>query len=294
MIELNDGGVNFMMESSIYAPLWIMYPNIPNGSIGWRMGYGESYAMEQYRWFSKLSDEEKREYTEKFPMPKVWERREANIFRKDKYWTLKWNKDGKPEYGLDDLISDYNKNKNIDFLFFWGHHNNNSEITKSCFSQWYPSEFHIGINKYLFMEQYMMAEKARLFGDSEIEEKIMNSTNQKEIKALGRKVRNFDEDVWNEVKYSIVLNGNYYKFMQNERLRQFLLSTKDEVLGEASPYDTIWGIGMSESFENVDNPLKWQGQNLLGFALMEVRNEIRRVCENIGMIDFKSLHDKFD
>lgn len=279
-----------MMENNIYAPLWLMYPNIPKGSIGWRMGYGESYLMEQYRWFSKLSDEEKREYNEKFPEPKVWERKEENIFRKDKYWTLKRNKDGKPEYGLEDLISDYNKNKNIDFLFFWGHQIKNSEITKSCFSQWYPSEFQIGIYKYLFMEQYMMAEKARLFGDNEIEKEIMNSINQKEIKALGRKVRNFDESTWNEEKYSIVLNGNYYKFMQNERLRQFLLSTKDAVLVEASPYDKIWGIGMLESSSNINNPLKWQGENLLGFALMEVRKEIRRVCKNISLINFDLGH----
>lgn len=279
-----------MMKDNIYAPLWLMYPNIPNGSIGWRMGYGKSYSMEQYEWFCKLSDEEKREYNEKFPEPKVWERREGNIFRRDKYWVLKWNKDGKPEYGLEDLISDYNKNKNIDFLFFWGHHQSGNKVTKSCLSQWYPSRFDVGIQKYLFMEQYMMAEKARLFGDSEIEEKIMNSNNQKEIKALGRKVRNFDEDIWNEVKYSIVLNGNYYKFMENERLKDFLLSTGDSVLVEASPYDNIWGIQMSESFENVNNPLKWQGKNLLGFALMEVRNEIRRVCKNSSLINFDLGH----
>lgn len=100
------------------------------------------------------------------------------------------------------------------------------------------------------------------------------------MKTLGRKVRNFDEVVWNEVKYSIVLNGNYLKSTQNPELREYLLATGDRVLAEASPYDGIWGIKMGKSDENAFNPLKWRGENLLGFALMEVRDEIRRVWEN--------------
>lgn len=101
-----------------------------------------------------------------------------------------------------------------------------------------------------------------------------------ELKALGRKVRNFDETIWNEIKYATVLNGNYLKFTQNSELRKFLLSTGDSVLVEASPYDGIWGIKMGETDENARNPLKWNGENLLGFALMEVRDEIRRVWKN--------------
>jgi len=93
-------------------------------------------------------------------------------------------------------------------------------------------------------------------------------------------VREFDESVWNKVKYSIVLNGNYRKFSQNLKLREFLLSTGEDILVEASPYDAVWGIRMSANNENSQNPMKWQGKNLLGFALMEVRDEIRRVWEN--------------
>ena len=74
----------------------------------------------------------------------------------------------------------------------------------------------------------------------------------------------------------MILNGNYAKFTQNEALRQFLLSTGDSVLVEASPYDTIWGIGIDPENPNVQDPRQWRGQNLLGFALMEVRDEIRR------------------
>lgn len=131
----------------------------------------------------------------------------------------------------------------------------------------------------------MMAQKAELFGDEEIHKEIMQSSDPKQIKALGRKVRNFDETVWNKVKYSIVLNGNFMKFTQNAELREFLLSTGDDILVEASPYDAIWGIRMSANDENAENPMKWRGQNLLGFALMEVRDEIRRVWANAGLCE---------
>lgn len=113
----------------------------------------------------------------------------------------------------------------------------------------------------------------------------MNCREPKEIKALGRKVRGFDESVWNKVKYSIVLNGNFRKFTQNPKLREFLLSTGENILVEASPYDAIWGIRMSANNENAQNPMKWKGQNLLGFALMEVRDEIRRVWENAELCE---------
>ena len=93
-------------------------------------------------------------------------------------------------------------------------------------------------------------------------------------------MRNFDEMIWDEVKYSIVLNSNYLKFTLDPKFRDFLLSTGDSILAEASPYDNIWGIMMEETDENALNPLKWRGQNLLGFALMEVRDEIRRVWKN--------------
>ena len=119
----------------------------------------------------------------------------------------------------------------------------------------------------------------------EIREQILACEDPKTIKALGRKVQNFDEDVWNKVKYSIVLNGNFLKFTQNPELRDYLLSTGDRILVEASPLDGIWGIRMGRKNEHVLNPLKWKGQNLLGFALMEVRGEIRRVWKNAALCE---------
>lgn len=111
-------------------------------------------------------------------------------------------------------------------------------------------------------------------------QQILSCSNPSKIKALGQKVRNFDEIVWSKAKYAIVLNGNYQKFSQNPHLKKFLLQTNDKILVEASPYDAIWGIKMDESDAGAHNPLKWRGQNLLGFALMEVRDALRKVYEN--------------
>jgi ribA/ribD-fused uncharacterized protein len=179
-------------------------------------------------------------------------------------------------------------------IFFWGHQpTKNGKVTNSCFSQWWMSDFRVDLNTYCCMEQYMMEEKARLFGDKDIEKEIMECKDQKTIKELGRKVRNFDEEIWNNVKYSIVLNGNYNKFIQNDDLREFLISTGDKILVEASPYDKIWGIGISADNEKITNPLSWKGQNLLGFALMEVRDELIRVCENYEKLNVQELHKQF-
>ena len=125
----------------------------------------------------------------------------------------------------------------------------------------------------------MMAGKAKLFNDEEVFEEIMRCKDPKKIKSLGRKVKNFDEEKWNKAKIDIVFKGNYLKFMQNKNLKEFLLSTGNRIIVEVSPYDAVWGIKMSENDEFVNNPLKWKGKNLLGFILMEVRDEIKKQTE---------------
>lgn len=165
----------------------------------------------------------------------------------------------------------------IKFLFFWGHTEKGDEITKACFSQWYPCSFEIDKVTYNTAEQYMMAQKAVLFGDEDILKAIMAAKHPKEFKELGRKIHNFSEKIWNEHKCRIVIDGNYAKFSQNPKLRQFLMQTNTRILAEASPYDKIWGIGMSANNEKIENPLMWKGQNLLGFALMEVRDMLEEM-----------------
>lgn len=284
--------------NNLMAPPWLMYPNISRYSIGWRMGYGENYMMDFADWYSGLNIDEQRQFQEMFPEPKGWlgwyeeEYTDRDIYNEN---VLFWNKDGEMKYSRERIENDSQNRKKKKFIFFWGHQpSKDGTITKTSFSQWWRSSFSINIDTYCCMEQYMMAEKARLFKDVETLEKIMRSNNPKEIKVLGRQVRNFDENIWKKNRYSIILNGNYAKFMQNEDLRLFLISTKDSILVEASPYDKIWGIGMSANNENIENPLLWQGLNLLGFALMEVRDELIRVCQNYDKLNMIKLHEKYD
>lgn len=182
------------------------------------------------------------------------------------------------KYDLQYVIDKYNSNEKMKFIFFWGHTEKGSEITKACFSQWYPCSFEIGGASYYTAEQYMMAQKALLFGDEKVCREIMAAKHPKQFKDLGRKISGFSESVWDEHKQQIVVDANYAKFSQNPKLKEFLLRTNTRILVEASPYDKIWGIGMAADDKNVENPIMWNGQNLLGFALMEVRDGILEKC----------------
>ncbi|MEM9678896.1 MAG: NADAR family protein [Bacteroidota bacterium] len=176
-------------------------------------------------------------------------------------------------YSRQKTIEAFDAGEKLKFLFFWGHQpSKDGTIIKSCFSQWWPSDFSINMVKYKTAEHYMMAEKAKLFHDEDVLKEILLSDHPHDAKKLGRKVKNFDDLLWNQHKYDFVKQGNYNKFSQNEDLKQFLLSTKNRIIVEASPRDRIWGIGMSESNEKAQNPNLWRGENLLGFALMEVRD----------------------
>lgn len=158
-----------------------------------------------------------------------------------------------------------------ELLLFYGHRVTKA-VTETCLSQWYPCQFEVDGVTYTSAEQYMMAEKAKLFGDEEIRSEILCTSDPRKCKALGRKVRNFDKAVWNKEKEHIVRKGNTKKFLQNSALRSFLLSTGDKVLVEASPTDRVWGIGLGKNNPDALDPQKWRGQNLLGFALMNVRD----------------------
>lgn len=120
----------------------------------------------------------------------------------------------------------------------------------------------------------MMAAKARLFNDQAILQEILNADNPSLAKSLGRKVKGFVRETWNEQCVSIVIAGNLAKFSQYSELADFLLATGDRVLVEASPVDKIWGIDLAEDAPNIANPLTWCGKNLLGFALMAVREQL--------------------
>eukprot|EP00996_Jenningsia_fusiforme_P004601 NODE_5440_length_676_cov_15.993620_g5065_i0.p2 GENE.NODE_5440_length_676_cov_15.993620_g5065_i0~~NODE_5440_length_676_cov_15.993620_g5065_i0.p2 ORF type:complete len:187 (+),score=42.46 NODE_5440_length_676_cov_15.993620_g5065_i0:31-561(+) len=159
-------------------------------------------------------------------------------------------------------------------IFFWGHTPSKKDVwNKHVFSNWHPCEFIEPATgqKYLSTEQYMMAKKAELFGDTAILERVLVSTDQREIKALGREIKGFDEATWLEHRFPIVRSGNYLKFSQNQELRATLLKTAGQMLVEAAPNDAIWGIGLSAKDAEQMPAAEWPGLNLLGKALMEVR-----------------------
>lgn len=179
------------------------------------------------------------------------------------------------KYNTDQLIETIESGEKIKYVFFWGHQAHpDGRITSSCFSQWWLDEFKVNNIVYRSAEHWMMARKAELFEDYEILEKIYDAKTPAEAKSLGRKVRNFIPSNWNEQKYQIVVEGNKHKFSQNPQLKEYLLQTNTRVLVEASPVDRIWGIGLAKDNRDVYDPSKWRGENLLGFALMEVRDHL--------------------
>ena len=150
------------------------------------------------------------------------------------------------------------------YVFFWG----------GWPSQWHKSKFVIDRVRYNCCEQYMMAEKARLFGDRDAERDILREHDPRKQKALGREVRRFDEESWRSVCRAIVYSANLAKFEQNADLRELLLKTSPRTLVEASPSDSIWGIGLAKDDLRADQPEQWPGTNWLGIALGQVRETL--------------------
>lgn len=142
------------------------------------------------------------------------------------------------------------------------------------FSQWHPSDFEINSIKFNCAEQFMMVYKAILFKDYKSAEAIMKSDNPREQKTIGRKVKGFDIPTWSGVARDIVKAGSIAKFTQNPELCVELINTYPTTLVEASPYDRIWGIGLSEYHPDAKIRSKWQGKNWLGEVLTQTRDAI--------------------
>lgn len=158
------------------------------------------------------------------------------------------------------------------YLHFWGHQpRKDGKIGANCLSQWWPAQFYESNHLFATAEHYMMWRKAKAFGDENCAIDILAASNPRTAKELGRKVKHFDDSAWASQRFDIAVSGNLAKFSQNDELKAFLLSTRDKILVEASPTDKVWGIGLGAENPASDDPANWQGLNLLGFALMEVR-----------------------
>ena len=179
------------------------------------------------------------------------------------------------KYDVESIKQIVNADPDVKFVYFWGERPGRNGVTETCLSQWYDVAFEVDGVVYHTAEQYMMAQKALLFGDKEVFDEIMQAASPREYKKLGREIRNFDGKIWDTKKYGIVVDGNKAKFSQNEELKEYLLSTGVAILAEASPYDKIWGIGLNPASAAKGTVQDWKGQNLLGCALMEVRDWLR-------------------
>ena len=139
---------------------------------------------------------------------------------------------------------------------------------------WYPSKFTVNDVDFSSMEQYMMYKKAVCFGDKDMADKILATDDVAEIKAFGRLVANYNESYWNGVRQIVVFEGLTAKFSQNEDLKAKLKATENSILAECAVRDRIWGIGLSMNDPDRLKIDKWEGQNLLGYALMMVRERL--------------------
>lgn len=149
-------------------------------------------------------------------------------------------------------------------VLFWG----------SIFSNFAPAPFTVDGIQFYNSEQYFMYQKAKVFNDDETAKLIVKvGKNPKEAKRLGRMVKNYDDNVWNDIRFDAMYNAIKLKFDNNEPLKKELMSYNDKTFVEASPIDRIWGIGMSEDNPDADDESKWKGQNLLGKALTKLRDE---------------------
>lgn len=143
----------------------------------------------------------------------------------------------------------------------------------NSFSNWHPARFTDTVTGLTFhnSEQAFMWYKAHLFNDQNTKKKILETKSASEAKALGREVRDYDEKRWVEARLAFMIYVCYLKFSQNKDLHDELLATGDKVLVEASVPDRVWGVGLAENDPDILDETKWRGQNLLGKALMRVR-----------------------
>ena len=192
---------------------------------------------------------------------------------------------------IEDLRERAQKGERFVYCHFYGHTpRSDGKLSNAIFSQFYASPFSVDGQAYNCAEQWMMAGKARLFGDDAVLTQILAAQSPQECKTLGRQVRNYDEAGWQKKRFDLVTFGNLAKFEQNKELGDYLLATGEEILVEAAKNDPIWGIGMHRNDPGADKPLRWLGQNLLGFALIKVRAALRGDLEIVrSEADFNRL-----
>ena len=212
-------------EGKFAAPRWLAFPQFSAGTICWRMGAGEDYAMNMPRYGD--------EFKELFPMPRYWQLRiSKSPYRPYPPIGFFWNENGKPEYPYIEGGIEVNEFITIDDI----------------------KEFRSDTFRFTSISNAVSLSKALYF------EKCGKNDDLKGIEYTPD-----EENVWDTYRYSVLLNASYFKIMQDEELKNRLLATGDEPL-----------VYVSDDL-----------QNLFGRALMEVRDEIRRLYKNEDRIDWQ-------
>lgn len=179
------------------------------------------------------------------------------------------------DWTLASLCDAHRRGDALKYLFFWGHTAPaDGSLGPHVFSQWYPSPFEVDGQVFATAEHWMMAGKAKLFGDEEALARVHAAKTPAQAKKIGRQVRNFDDATWKAHCLELVTDGSVHKFSATPELRDYLLATGKRILVEASPTDRVWGIGLARDSPKASDPTQWRGDNLLGFALMNARTRL--------------------
>ncbi|EIV93049.1 NADAR family protein [Frankia sp. QA3] len=180
-----------------------------------------------------------------------------------------------PPRSLEDLRRLERQAAPLRFRFFWGQRQAVADGTGAgCLSLRWPARFAVDGVDYPSAQHYVLVRKARLFGDHATAETVLALPAPIPLAAVGRRIRGFDETVWDRHRYAVAVAANSAKFAQNAILRTYLTGTAGLVLADTSPRDRIWGIGCDRDDDRASRPSAWPGRNLLGFALMEVRDAL--------------------
>lgn len=182
-----------------------------------------------------------------------------------------------------DLITAINGGAELSFQYFWGVTNFDKQPAPlGCFNLWSPHQIADGMFIYHCGEQAMMVTKALLFGDKDTADELMKITRPIDLKA---KITGMDKKVWKEKLFDVLVGINMHKFSQHHDIRKVLLDTGDDVLVAASTYDVVLGIGTHTERAKTLKVEEWEGENVLGFALMETRNNLNTIKQMIALAD---------
>ncbi|MBB1509960.1 NADAR family protein [Tessaracoccus sp. MC1756] len=178
-------------------------------------------------------------------------------------------------YSVSELRTAFAAGAGLDLLLFHGHvPEHPGQVDNGCLSEHYPAPFESDGELFRTVEHYIAWRKATLFGDKHSAQRVLRAEAPTTARAIGRTVRPFNDEVWKSHRFDVAVAANVAKFAADPQLADHLRSTGRSVLVNASPIDRVWGIGLSADDPAAQDPTRWPGLNIQGFALMEARRRL--------------------